>query len=53
MTSYVIDLTRLEEFDIIIYLKIDISLIIYYLTYLTFLYIIYTYNLLTYFLSLK
>ncbi len=37
MTSYMMDLTWLRQFYIITYLKIDLSLIIYHLTYLTFL----------------
>ncbi len=37
MTSHVIDLTRSRKFYIITYLKADFSLIIYHLTYLTFL----------------
>ena len=37
MISYVIDLIKLGQIYIIIHLKIDLSLIIYYLTYLTFL----------------
>ncbi len=37
ITSHIINLTQLEYFDIIIYLEFDLSLIIYYLTYLTFL----------------
>ena len=37
MTSHIIDLTSVEQFYIIIYSKIDISLIIYYLIYLIFL----------------
>ncbi len=36
MTSYVMDLTWLEQFHIITHLKVDFSLIIYHLTYLTF-----------------
>ena len=37
MTSHMIDLTQLRQFHIIIYSKIDFSLIICYLIYLTFL----------------
>ena len=37
MTNYMMDLTLLEQFHIIIYCKINLLLIIYYLTYLTFL----------------
>ncbi len=36
MTSFVIDLTQSKQFGIITYLKFDLSLIIYHLTYLTF-----------------
>ncbi len=37
MTSHVIDLTWSRQFYIITYLKVDLSLIIYHLIYLTFL----------------
>ena len=37
MISHMIDLTKLGQFYIIVYLKIDFSLIIYHLTSLTFL----------------
>ena len=37
MTSHIIDLTQLKEFYSITYPKIDLFLIIYYLSYLTFL----------------
>ncbi len=37
MTSHVIDLIQLEQFYIITYLEVDLSLIIHYLTYLNFL----------------
>ena len=37
MTSHVINLNQLKRFDIIIYLKVIFSLIIYYLIYLTYL----------------
>ena len=37
MTNHMIDLTQSGQFHIITYLKFDLSLIIYYLIYLTFL----------------
>ncbi len=37
ITSHVIDLTQLEQFYILTYLKVDLPLIIRHLTYLTFL----------------
>ncbi len=37
ITSYMIDLTQLKRFDIIIYPKVNLFLIIHQLTYLTFL----------------
>ena len=37
ITSYVIDLTQLKQFYIITYLKVNLFLIVYHLTYLTFL----------------